>query len=743
VSHHSWNLAKNEYDSADELFTDLGWKLPWVKATSDAQPVIDVNGNMTSGTSSRIWHPEKAKARAGIYDLTWTGSGTFLGTSGWSQNVSSTTGASPRTVTITSPFPTADLLLNFTGTITDLMIKHRDDAARTKILSVAAAARLGTNIIGLKATNLWRTNDANAMNAGSFVKQRTAGAYNWYHKLPTIELLIALANEADCELWVNVHHAQDDNWVTFLADRISASNTTRTILVELGDKVWDTTLPGNAYFGGGAKETWVPNYTNRARIVASTIDALNTVQGHFVSTTGSPSGDGTLNNPWDLTTALNHPAAVQPGDTIWLRGGTYTGGQKSYLTGNAVNEITVRSYPGELAKLDLWKPGQTTVEERGFFVYNDYVVFRDLELYMSDLASRITDGNYLTTPNPRPGQMYLDGIGQKLINNIIHDLTVGVLWEHLRGGNQGEMYGNIIYNIGSIARNEGGNPRGLGVGIYTSNNTATKFIRNNILFNQLGDNINVYSASPSGVVRYFDVDGNISFVPGGGVGQGGTPQSAHEHFTFGGVNPSDLIIRNNYSYSFNAEEDIFWTFGPATNITVDGNYLSSGYHYWHNPTTNLVATNNTLIGPLLGPNVPSTFSGQTNGNKAIATGGATGTVVAVRPNTYESGRGHIAIFNWGLANSVNVNLSSVLSVGQAYEIRHAYRLNDAPLLSGTYAGGTVSIPMQDTTAPALIGDLTPKGNLIIGPPIVLGKEFGAFVVGTPADLARFNQISEG
>src|ERR1041385_9370427 len=43
----------------------------------------------------------------------------------------------------------------------------------------------------------------------------------------------------------------------------------------------------------------------------------------FVSATGSPAGDGSVASPWDLPTAFNHPAAVQPGDTLWLRGGNY------------------------------------------------------------------------------------------------------------------------------------------------------------------------------------------------------------------------------------------------------------------------------------------------------------------------------------------------------------------------------------------------------------------------------------
>src|SRR3989475_6909279 len=50
-------------------------------------------------------------------------------------------------------------------------------------------------------------------------------------------------------------------------------------------------------------------------------------QSHYVSTSGTSDGDGTLSHPWDLGSGLAGAAGkVQPGDTIWLRGGTYRGG---------------------------------------------------------------------------------------------------------------------------------------------------------------------------------------------------------------------------------------------------------------------------------------------------------------------------------------------------------------------------------------------------------------------------------
>ena len=53
-----------------------------------------------------------------------------------------------------------------------------------------------------------------------------------------------------------------------------------------------------------------------------------------------------------MDTALAQPSAVKPGDTIWLRGGTYVGAFRSSLTGSSGKPILLRQYPGERATID-------------------------------------------------------------------------------------------------------------------------------------------------------------------------------------------------------------------------------------------------------------------------------------------------------------------------------------------------------------------------------------------------------
>jgi len=67
---------------------------------------------------------------------------------------------------------------------------------------------------------------------------------------------------------------------------------------------------------------------------------------------GAQSGNGSFESPWNLRAALGHPPEVQPGDTIWLRGGLYPGAFISKLAGAPSLPVILRQYPGERAVID-------------------------------------------------------------------------------------------------------------------------------------------------------------------------------------------------------------------------------------------------------------------------------------------------------------------------------------------------------------------------------------------------------
>jgi len=77
--------------------------------------------------------------------------------------------------------------------------------------------------------------------------------------------------------------------------------------------------------------------------------------------------------------------------------------------------------------------------------------------------------------------------------------------------------------------------------------------------------------------------------------------------------------------------------------------------------------------------------------------------VFVRPNRYESGRATVVIYNWPLQSAVAVDLSGIVRVGNRYEVRNVQNIFGAPVASGTYGGGTISIPMGGVAPPQPIG----------------------------------------
>jgi hypothetical protein len=86
-------------------------------------------------------------------------------------------------------------------------------------------------------------------------------------------------------------------------------------------------------------------------------------------------------------------------------------------------------------------------------------------------------------------------------------------------------------------------------------------------------------------------------------------------------------------------------------------------------------------------------------------GRPTGTMVRVFPNRYEKGRANVAIFNWDGRDTVNVNLSKVLTKGDRYRVYNCLEVTHTlaaakPVLTATYDGGEVTFPMKkDPSSP--------------------------------------------
>ena len=75
----------------------------------------------------------------------------------------------------------------------------------------------------------------------------------------------------------------------------------------------------------------------------------------------------------------------------------------------------------------------------------------------------------------------------------------------------------------------------------------------------------------------------------------------------------------------------------------------------------------------------------------------------VRPNPYEVGRANLIVYNPSGQSSVLLDLTAVLAVGAKYQIVNVQDLFGAPVVSGTYSGGTVALPLVGVQPPVPVG----------------------------------------
>jgi uncharacterized protein YjdB len=368
--------------------------------------------------------------------------------------------------------------------------------------------------------------------------------------------------------------------------------------------------------------------------------------GYYVSPTGSSSGNGSITSPWDLASVLNGSKGVAPGDTVWVRGGRYSGQFVNYMNGNSSQQIVVRGYPHERATID-----------GTILVMGSYVSFWGIEVMSSSPTSSSSIGVNLKAP------------GARLINMIIHDAGVSGVGAWNEAPNA-EVYGSIIYNNGTHAN--------LDHGVYFNGSTGTKYITDNIVFDNWAFGLHGYSPT-AGELNNLRLDGNTSF------NNGSIGSYTHNPDLYVGGSPiTNLTITNNNTWQWTDAELTLW--------------LGAG----SSSNQNLTLTNNrTVGGTSLG-----TWSGATqSGNSywSAASPPTSGQYVMVRPNRYEAGRANITVYNWSDLSSASADLSAVLRTGDTYEVRDAQNFFGAPVVQGTYGGGSISLPMTAITPPAPIG----------------------------------------
>jgi hypothetical protein len=489
--------------------------------------------------------------------------------------------------------------------------------------------------------------------------------------------------------------------------------------------------------------------------VENTLAVLPAEQRRWhVSPRGISTGAGTERSPWDLTTALAHGpggSEVKPGDTIWLHAGRYTGTFVSKLSGRADAPIVVRAYPGERVIID-----NAVVNEAkppALKVKGPWVWFWGIEIMNSNTdRRRISPVSGRDEPWRGSGaDVYAPNV--KFINMIFHDNGHGI-WDKK---DMTEVHGCLFFYNGNNKREHA---------LYIGNSTGTKYITDNIVFDQGGYGILAHSDSHSSSQKGVHIEGNISF----NNGMLTADDQKTRNLQVGGVkgvSAERIVIKNNYIYNplANANnknngirlgyEDaankdvklldnyivsknallVWWwenvefqgntiySNGESVELKVPAGVRASGYHWDFNSYFSgsqrqpLFANETGSFGFLRWREL----TGLDRHSRSGGSSRPTGVHIFVRPNRYEAGRGNVVVYNWDLREQVLVDLSSVLSRGMRFEVLDAQNIFGAPVMRGVFKGDPVLLPLQLSNKPLPVGNVERV-------PRHTGPEFVVFVV---------------
>jgi hypothetical protein len=335
----------------------------------------------------------------------------------------------------------------------------------------------------------------------------------------------------------------------------------------------------------------------------------------------------------------------------------------------------------------------------------------------------------------------------KYVNMVVHD--GGVAFYTDPSVQDVEIYGCIIYNNGWQ-----GPDRGHGHALYLKSYTGPVVARDNIMFTQYGYGVHGYTNAGSGGLNNIRIEGNVAFNNGtvasnstspnvlmGGYepvqgarvvdnmtyfssGAGGT----NVRLGYSGIESVDALVENNYFAGGTRVLDVLsWQ-----SLTVRGNYLlgasqmvglsdaSLAGYQWSGNTYYRDPNATAWYGGSSGYSLSGWRAATGLGGSDLTAGTPTQPKIFIRPNQFESGRATVVVFNWSGQGAVLADISGLLQVGERYEVRNVQDFFGSPILSQSYGGGAISLPMGGVNPPKPIGgSITPPKT---------GPYFDVFVV---------------
>jgi hypothetical protein len=444
----------------------------------------------------------------------------------------------------------------------------------------------------------------------------------------------------------------------------------------------------------------------------------------YVAPEGMALGNGSAEDPWDLSTALRK-RLIQPGDTVWLAGGIYKGPfvKDQNPAGTEDAPIIYRAMPGQRVTLTTDDPNRPVLMNTA-----DHIWFWGMEVTGEDTEQ--SAGVSVS------GVEQESVLGVKYINMVVHNCPNGSGFNVRSIGT--ELSGCISYSnrnqSGFSGRNcpndVGGSTESLAWLRYYDciafDNFESGFLHDseslqlaNILHKGcvaygngrvrewIGDAHNfrlgghqfddhfvmqecftyfppdprtkstaLWGSVPSPIDGRMTVENNV-FVGGGkGVEIGGWEQ---------------VIFQGNTCYTALGDLLDIGTIGDPTHCTINNNtyYQGSdaflykeGIHY-----DSLAAWQATTGWDL---------------NSTRMAGRPQTPWIHLRVNKYEPDRAHLVIYNWPETDTVTVNMADLWPENEKqveYKIVNVEDIWGEPAAEGTLTNGTIEVPMQGLYAP--------------------------------------------
>jgi uncharacterized protein with GYD domain len=516
------------------------------------------------------------------------------------------------------------------------------------------------------------------------------------------------------------------------------------VIFEAPDDVTATAFEIAAHSPGHLKTT----KTTRLLTVAQAIEAMRkaggvdftgpsspSLTGYFVSPTGLASNSGSITSPWSLAHAISGAnGRIRPGDTVWIRGGTY-GTSASFqwhvtVGGTSTAPVIFRAYnptgqPGDVE--DARINGEIQVEAQHTWVWGLHHITTSAE------------------PLPQFNSVVMRANNCKAINCFSDQAGPFI---GLDGEVGSEWYGNIV-RIGPKARPDFLHP----YYIQNSSTTVRKYVRECMALDaplEGSAGFHSYTATPA--LRNITYENCIALechqgylFSNGGSGEGGTglellgcqgcsragAVAQLGNVTSDGRLHQDVTVRDCYlGISTGGSHDCvrLWDWdtveltgnriwGGRTCINAQKSDVAAFPAAW-NIENNIYDWWNLSIGPFT-----TVLSGAGNARVSFAswqsthgfdrTGSLTGHAANGEPtvnrvfvgqnNVFEPGRANVVCWNHTNVSTMAIpaaEVSRVLSNGDAYEVRDARNFWGRPVASGTWASGAgITVPVNRTLGP--------------------------------------------